>query len=139
VKRTAVLVGFALAGMLSMPHADATWQATTVAGSASTSAGLTLAAGSTPVATAPSGSTSVTVSWAPQAVGAPANGFEIRAYDATSSAPRSITGGCTGLVMATSCVESTAPNGTWRYTVTARQQLWSGAESPRSNALVVGP
>jgi hypothetical protein len=137
MKRTAVLVGFMLTGMLLMPHASAVWSATTGVGSTGRSTAQTLAAGSTPVATAPATSSNVTVSWTAQSSGAPAYGYEVRVYDATSGTPRTTGTGCAGLVTTTNCVETAAATGTWRYTITPRQQEWSGAESPRSIAIVI--
>jgi hypothetical protein len=96
---------------------------------------MILAAGNTPVA---AGTTNVTVSWTASDLGPSATGYEVRVYDAASGTPRTITTACAGLVTTTRCIEATAPNGTWRYTIIPRQHSWSGAESPRSDPVTVG-
>ena len=63
--------------------------------------------------------------------------IEIRAFDATSGVSRSVGGVCAGIVSGTSCADTAVPNGTWKYSVAARQQLWTGAQSARSAAVSV--
>lgn len=98
---------------------------------------MALSAGNVPVVGSPLASPTVDVSWAPTTAGAPVAGYQIRAFDATTGAARPVGGGCAGIVSGTSCTETGVPDGTWRYSVTARQGLWSGAESARSAAVAV--
>ena len=129
------MLGLVLAVTLS-PDALAQWQATVVAGAQSRSTADLLVAGSAPGATIHAFG-NVTVSWTAPTAGAPAAGYEVRAYSALTGIERGVAAACTGLVKATSCVEAGAQSGTWRYTITPRQQAWAGTESPRSNPVVV--
>jgi hypothetical protein len=98
---------------------------------------MALPAGNTPGAASPLGTSTVNVSWAAATGGAPVTGYEVHSFDATTGNPRSVGGGCAGIVSATSCTETGVPNGSWKYTTTARLQLWSGAPSSLSSAVGV--
>lgn len=118
--------------------ASAAWLGATGPGGAGRSGATTMPGGNKPIATVaiPAGST-VSVSWAASTGGASVAGYEVRSYDATSGVPRSVGASCAGIVAGTSCSETGVPNGSWRYSVVPRQQVWAGAESPRSDPVVV--
>ena len=133
----AVATGSVLAMALS-GVATAAWSGATAPGSAGRTGATTMPAGNKPTAavTSPAGST-VNVSWAASTGGAPVAGYEVRSYDATSGAPRTVGASCAGIVAGTACSESNVPNGSWRYSVVPRQQAWVGAESPLSDPVAV--
>jgi hypothetical protein len=132
---TAVASVFALA----LPQvASAAWSSGTGSAGAARSAAMTMSSGNQPTATVgtPAGST-VDVTWPASSGGAPVAGYEVRSYDAASGISRTVGAACAGIVGATSCSETNVPDGSWRYSVTPRQQAWAGAESPLSNPIVV--
>ncbi len=118
--------------------ASAAWLGATAPGGAGRSEATTMPDGNKPTATVttPAGST-VSVSWAASTGGASLAGYDVRSYDATSGVSRSVGPSCAGIVAGTSCSETSVPNGSWRYSVVPRQQAWAGAESPRSDSVVV--
>jgi hypothetical protein len=133
--RAAAIVGLAFCLALPLP-ARAAWSAATAAGGEGRSAATTMPAGNQPTA-AVSGAAEVTVSWAAASGGAPVTGYEVRAYDAGSGTPRAVGAACAGVVAGTSCIESAAPDGAWRYAIVPRSLSWSGAESPLSDPVLV--
>lgn len=117
---------------------SALWQATsTPVVSTGASAGTTLPSGNQPTATNTLGTESVDVAWEPSTGGAPVEGYEIRAYDATKGEPRTVGGTCAGLVVGRGCTDADVPDGSWTYSVVPHQQLWTGAESKASDAVTV--
>ncbi|MEX0665741.1 MAG: Ig-like domain-containing protein [Acidimicrobiia bacterium] len=115
----------------------AAWTATTATGGVSGARAATLPVGNTPTATN-AGGASVTVAWTattlPDGTGVAA--YVVRAYNATSGAARAIGADCDAVV-ATTCTETSAPDGSWQYSVEPHQGLWGGAESAKSNTVVV--
>jgi hypothetical protein len=87
----------------------------------------------------PSGSvtgTSVGLSWSATTT-PPADGYVVQAFDAATDTPRAVGSGCSGVVGATSCTETGAPDGTWYYTVTPALHTWRGAPSTPGTAVTV--
>lgn len=114
------------------------WLATATAGSAGAALATSVNPGATPTANA-SGA-NVTVSWSASTLanGMAVTGYEIKRYDSSTLAVQTILSACTGVVTATSCVESSVPAGTWRYTVTpVFSTNWRGTESAMSTAVTV--
>lgn len=118
--------------------AFAAWTATTDPASAARSMATAMPSGSQPAATlsVPAGST-VDVTWPASMGGAPVAGYEVRSYDATTGTQRAVGPSCAGIVAGTSCSETGVPDGSWRFSVSPRQQAWAGAESPLSDPVVV--
>ncbi|GHF18798.1 LamG domain-containing protein [Pseudolysinimonas yzui] len=114
------------------------WLVAVTAGSAGSALATSVSAGATPTATA-SGA-NVTVSWSASTLanGAAVTGYEIRRYNSSTLALQTILSACTGVVTATSCIESSVPAGTWRYTVTpVFATNWRGTESAMSAVVTV--
>ncbi|MEO5921125.1 MAG: LamG-like jellyroll fold domain-containing protein [Pseudolysinimonas sp.] len=136
--KAGAILAIVLACVLAGGAAWAFWLAATTAGSNGASAATSVNAGATPTAT-PAGA-NVTVSWAAStlATGQAVSGYIIKRYDASTSALQTILSACTGTVAATSCVESSVPPGSWKYTVTPRFATnWAGAESAYSSTVVI--
>ncbi|MEA2685900.1 MAG: hypothetical protein QOE93_1095 [Actinomycetota bacterium] len=115
----------------------AVWTAVTASPGSGRANAMALTAGNVPTITSVPTSSTVGVSWTAVTGGAPVSGYEIRSFDATSGVPRTVGSTCSGIVTGTSCTEAGVPDGVWKYSVTARQQLWKGAESVRSAAFVI--
>ena len=114
------------------------WLVTATAGSAGSALATSVNAGATPTANA--SGTSVTVSWSASTLanGMAVTGYEITRYDSSTLAVQTILSACTGVVTTPSCVESSVPAGTWRYTVTpVFSTNWRGTESAMSTAVTV--
>jgi hypothetical protein len=114
------------------------WLVTATAGSAGSALATTVNAGSTPTANA--NGANVTVSWSASTLanGMAVTGYEIKRYDSSTLAVQTILSACTGVVTATTCVESSVPAGTWRYTVTpVFSTNWRGTEGAMSTAVTV--
>jgi hypothetical protein len=114
------------------------WLAAVTAGSAGAATATSVGAGATPTANA-SGS-SVTVSWAASTLanGQAVTGYEVRRYNSSTLAQQTVLSSCTGVVTALTCVESSVPAGTWRYSVTpVFATNWRGTESAMSTAVTV--
>ena len=142
MRRRNLLAGIlALASAVSVAlpgPAVAAWTATTAAGGTGRSAATSMPAGLQPSATGSStGDATAQVSWPPSTGGAPVDGYEVLAYDASSGAPRAIGASCSGIVIGTSCTETGVPDGSWRYSVVPRRLAWAGAESPRSDPALI--
>ncbi len=123
---------------VSTGAAWAFWLATTTAGSNGASAATSVNAGATPTASAVG--PSVTVSWAAStlASGQAVTGYLIKRYDASTLVAQTILSACAGTVTSTSCVESSVPTGTWKYSVTpVFATNWVGAESAKSATVTV--
>jgi hypothetical protein len=135
VSRTAKLIGAALLAVLVFaPAALAAWSGPG-AGSATAKA-HTMPAGNTP--TTSRSNRSVTVNWAQSSFsGGPAvAGYVVRRYS-NAGVLQTIGSACNTTIAGLTCTEAAVPAGTWRYSVTPRQGLWSGAESARSTAITV--
>jgi len=141
VKRRIGSVALLLGSVLSIAMASAVyaaWTANSAPGGLAASRAATLPQGSTPTA-ANAGGSSVTVSWPATLLpdGNPVAAYVVRVYDSTTDTPRAIGPDCDAGVTTTTCTESNAPDGSWRYTVEPRQGLWFGPESLKSTAFVV--
>jgi len=107
----------------------------------------TLDAGNQPTA-AVSGQT-VTVSWMQTVFhGLPLGGYSnggyvVRRYPAGGGAAVTPSGGCAAMISGSgatlSCAEASVPPGSWQYAVVPALGSWTGAESLKSAAVVVGP
>ena len=75
-------------------------------------------------------------SWAAStlATGQAVSGYLVKRYDAGTQAAQTILSACTGTIATTSCVESSVPNGSWKYTVTpsVRHELAGAREHRRA-------
>lgn len=81
----------------------------------------------------------VLVSWAASTFsdGTAATSYTVRRYQAVTGTEQTVLSGCAGSVTTTSCTESSVPAGSWQYTVTPRYSGWTGAESTKSDVVVV--
>lgn len=132
------LVAIPLVLSLAGGAAWAYWSATSVAGGNGASSATSVNQGATPTASAVGAS--VTVSWAAStlASGGAVGGYIVKRYDVGMLAPQTILSACTGTVTATSCVESSVPDGQWVYSVTPVVGTnWQGAESVKSSTVSV--
>jgi len=123
---------------VSAGAAWAYWLATTTAGSNGASAATSVNAGATPTASAVG--PTVTVSWSAStlASGQAVTGYLVKRYDASTLVAQTILSACSGTVTSTSCVESSVPAGSWKYSVTpVFATNWVGAESAKSATLTV--
>ena len=101
----------------------------------------TLNQGTTPTAKA-TDSTTVVISWAAGGLsnGVPANAYIVKRYDSETGTQASIGAGCSAATAATTCTESSVPEGTWEYTVTPLFGAeWRGPESAKSSPVNTGP
>jgi len=106
-----------------------------------------LADGNQPAASA-SGST-VTLSWLQTVFhGLPLGGYGnggyvVHRYPAAGGAAVAVGPGCGATISGSggtlSCAETSVPAGSWRYSVVPVLGSWTGAESPRSATVLVGP
>lgn len=122
----------------SVGAAWAYWLASTTAGSNGASAATSVNAGATPTASAVG--PAVTVSWAASTLGSgqAVTGYLVKRYDATTLVAQTILSACAGTVTSTSCLESSVPTGTWKYSVTpVFATNWVGAESAKSATVTV--
>jgi hypothetical protein len=115
------------------------WRSDAGAASATASAHAIPPVGA-PTATNAANGSHVTVAWpaVAYASGVSVGGYVVRAVDATSGAARAIGAGCNERITATTCDELHAPEGRWRYTVSAvAGDQWSGVPSPPSTTVTV--
>lgn len=117
--------------------AEASWGAVTADAGSASSVALTMPIGTQATATV-SGAT-VTVSWPASSGSVPVTGYRVQAIDATTGAVRTIAGTCAGVVATTSCADTNAPAGSWRYTVAPRRGAWIGSNGAPSNSVQVDP
>lgn len=96
-----------------------------------------LSAGNTPTADNSTVQTTVNLTWTASSGGSLIEGYQIRSYNSATSVERVVGASCSGIIAATNCSETSVPDGNWKYTVTARQQLWSGPESGPSNSIFI--
>jgi hypothetical protein len=95
-----------------------------------------------PTGTAPTGAPtgdSVTIRWTAARLpdGTPVAGYLIERVNAATGAAATVSPGCSGIVTATTCTESSVPPGTWYYTDTPVQLGWTGGQSPDSGPVTV--
>ena len=118
----------ALLALLVVPAAADAWSATGAGTGAAGAAAMPT--GATP--TAATVVTEVTVTWSASSVGAGAlAGYRVKRYDSLSGVASTIGGNCTGVVAATSCIDSSAPLGT-----TPMHHAWTGTEGGRSTSVI---
>lgn len=123
---------------LSLGSAWAAWSPTSAPGGAGASAASSVGAGPTPSVIA-DGST-VSLSWnaATLTTGHAVSGYTISRYDAATLVAQPVGAGCSGVVSATTCVETSVPTGQYKYTVTSRFATnWAGTESAKSATVSV--
>jgi hypothetical protein len=135
IRRVRAFVAIGLVLGLVADAAWAMWSTQSVPGGNGAAEAAMLNRGATPTAVSTGGP--VTVSWAATTLstGAPAAGYIVNRYDATTLAPQTVATACDGVVTVASCTEST-PAGQWVYSVTPIiGTQWIGAESERSNAV----
>ncbi len=135
MKRLTLVLAVGLAFFVAVGVAGAAWVATGTG--SGYSKGLTMPAGNTPSVSV--SGVNVTVSWTANTIGGAAvSGYNVERYN-TSDVLQSIGSACTGLVASTSCIESSAPAGRWKYKVKPLKDNWLGTLSAFSaQAHVVG-
>ncbi len=135
MKRLTLVLAVALAFFVAVGVAGAAWIATGTG--SGYSKGLTMPTGNTPSVSV--SGVDVTVSWTANTIGGAAvSGYNVERYN-TSDVLQSIGSACTGLVASTSCIESSAPAGRWKYKVKPVKDNWLGTLSAFSaQAHVVG-
>ncbi len=115
--------------VLVVPAAVAAWLITSLPGAAAARA--TSLSAVTGVVAAASGQHSVSVSWQeatlPEDAGAAT--YTVLAYPAAGGAARTPGGTCAGTISATTCEDSSVPDGTWLYRVSVRLGSWTGPAS----------
>jgi hypothetical protein len=82
----------------------------------------------------------VAVSWAVSRFpdNTPVAGYTVRRFNASTGVPQTILASCTGTIAALTCTEFGIAPGTWKYAVTPKHALWTGAESVQSATVTVG-
>ncbi len=86
--------------------------------------------------------TTVTVSWSATTLanGQAATGYLVKRYNSSTGVVQTILSACTGTINALSCIESSVPAGSWKYTVTPKIGTnWVGQESSQSGSVTVTP
>ncbi|WP_284752544.1 Ig-like domain-containing protein [Arthrobacter sp. efr-133-R2A-120] len=129
-----VLIGILLVSGIGSA-AYAFWQSISSSNFAA-AAGDAVMPGSKPSASATGAD--ISVSWTPgtTAGGRAVTGYTVARYNAATGGSKTpATGACAGTVTVLSCAEHNVPGGIWFYTVTPVIALWTGAESPRSDAV----
>jgi hypothetical protein len=90
---------------------------------------------SMPTGSAPTKSVSypnIALSWSAVTVGGSAvTSYTVRRYT-EAGALQSITAGCSGAILVTTCTENTVPVGRWQFTTQPVKGNWTGAESAKS-------
>ncbi len=116
------------------------WTAGAEAGGNGGASATTVNQGATPTGNAVG--SAVTVTWTAstlanaQAVG----GYLVKRYHSGTGVVQTILSACTGTITALSCVESSVPAGSWKYTVTPKIGTnWLGQESSQSGTVTVTP
>lgn len=132
VRRFALIAAGALA--LAAPAFGAWSAGATGSGAA---AARTMPAGNTPSGTAAPGSVTVTWTASTFAGGAAVPGYVVRRFNSVTQAEATVLPACAGIVSGTSCIESSVPIGSWKYTVTPAAGTWRGTQSAQSAAVLV--
>jgi hypothetical protein len=120
---------------LAASQASAGWSSTGTGNGAASA--RVLPTGNVPSASAGLGS--VTVTWAQSsfAGGGPVPRYVVRRFNALSGTEGAVGAACSGLLAATSCVETGVPTGTWTYSITPAAGAWRGGQSAQGNTVVV--
>lgn len=123
---------------LLMAVSGTAWAAWTTSGGGTGSATTgTLSAPTAVTATAPSGASSVSVSWSAPSTGVAPTGYRVDRTDTTSGTTSSACGSSsTALLTGTSCTDASVPDGTYRYTVVAIRFGWTATSGPSSSVTV---
>jgi hypothetical protein len=86
------------------------------------------------------GGRNVAVSWAVTRFpdNTPVAGYTVRRFDASTGLSQTVLASCTGTIVALTCTEFGVAPGSWRYSVSPGQGLWTGAQSVQSASVTVG-
>ncbi len=98
---------------------------------------------SIPQGNTPSGAVNgrdVAVSWAVTRFpdNTPVAGYTVQRFDASTGISQTVLASCTGTIAALACTEFGVAPGTWKYAVTPKHALWTGAQSVKSATVTVG-
>ena len=140
VKRQLAMLAAAVALTVVTATAWAYWSASSEPGGNGAAEASSVNQGATPTANAVG--TTVTVSWAATTLGSgtPVGGYVVKRYDSSTGVVQTILSACTGTIATLSCVESSVPAGSWKYTVTPKIGTnWLGLESSQSGTVTVTP
>ena len=138
LSRLITLVTIFILFLVGSGAAWAYWSAGSTPGGGGASVATSVNQGATPTASVVGAS--VTVGWAASKLSngiTPVSGYTLQRYDSTGTTAQ-LMASCIGTITATTCTETTVPEGTWTYKVTPRfQTYWTGTASAASAALVV--
>ena len=140
VKRHLATVAASVALTIVAATAWAYWSAGSVPGGNGAAAASSVNQGATPTGNAVG--TTVTVSWTATtlASGQAVGGYAVKRYNSSTGVVQTILSACTGTITALSCIESSVPAGSWKYTVTPKIGTnWIGQESSQSGTVTVTP
>ena len=140
MKRHLATLAAAVALTVVAATAWAYWSAGSEPGGNGAAAATTVNQGATPTANAVG--TTVTVNWTATtlASGTAVSGYFVKRYHSSTGVLQTILSACTGTITALSCVESSVPAGSWKYTVTPTIGTnWVGQESSQSGTVTVTP
>jgi hypothetical protein len=98
---------------------------------------------SIPQGSTPSGAVNgrdVAVSWAVTRFpdNTPVAGYTVQRFDSSTGISQTVLASCTGTIAALTCTEFGVAPGTWKYAVTPKHALWTGAQSVKSATVTVG-
>jgi hypothetical protein len=134
--RRPLLVVLLTIGLLGVASAALAYWTAQGHGTASTTTG-TLAAPTAVTATAPAGSSTVSVAWTASAGSPTPAGYYVARTDATSSATAAACGtSATTLTTSTSCSDGSVPDGTYTYAVTAVYRSWTAVSGASASVQV---
>jgi hypothetical protein len=132
-----VVVLGAIAVLASAGAADSAWSPRGAGNGAARSQVISTSTGNVPTGSVASHSVTLTWSASHFAGGGNVPSYVVKRYDALSNAVQTVLAGCSGLVGATTCTESSVPTGTWKYTITPAAGSWRGIESAKSATVTV--
>lgn len=137
--RRRLLVALTVVVVVMTTTTTAAWAAWAVASSNARAAGRSTSMPTTSAPSVTSTASRVTVTWSAASFpgGPVVEGYVVRAYNASTGAPRAVGGTCTATVTTLTCNDTGVPGGGWRYTVQARQGAWAGTESATSATVTV--